>query len=259
MYADDTQLFHSSCPDDYSTLTQSLQDCVSDIKRWMSANRLKLNDDKTEAIRFVTSASSTQHDFPRDIRLETSSIDFSGSVRNLGFIFDNDLTLKKHVLKTCQTAYSEIRRIGSICHYLSFNATKTLVISLVLSRLDYCNSLFSGCPQSLIKLLQQVQNSAAKLVFKARRSDHCTPLLKQLHWLPVEQRIKYKCACLCYYVFTGTAPAYLSELFHVYVPSRDLRSSSDKRIFRLPYFKHQRQCVFLRSCSDMEFPAPSRP
>ena len=164
MYADDTQLFHSSCPGDYNNLTLSLQDCVSDIKRWMSANRLKLNDDKTEAIRFVSSASSTQHDFPRDICLETSSITFSESVRNLGFIFDNNLTLKKHVLKTCQTAYNEIRRIGSIRHYLSFNATKTLVISLVLSRLDYCNSLFSGCPQSFIKLLQQVQNSAAKLV-----------------------------------------------------------------------------------------------
>ena len=240
MYADDTQLFHSSCPSDYDALTKSLQGCVSDIKRWMSANRLKLNDDKTEAIRFASSAILSQQNFPRDVSLEASPIQFSDSVRNLGVIFDNNLTFKEHILKTCRTAYNEIRRISSIRHYLSTNTTKTLVISLVLSRLDYCNSLLSGCPQSLIKLLQQVQNSAAKLIFKARKYEHCSPLLKKLHWLPIEQRIKYKCACLCFCVITTTAPTYLSELFQVYVPSRDLRSSSDKRVFRLPHFKRQR-------------------
>ena len=108
----------------------------------------------------------------------------------------------------------------------------TLASSCILSRLHYCNSLLAGYPQTLIKPLQQVQNSAAKLILKSRRTEHCKPLLKQLHWLPIEQRIKYKTSCLCYQIITGTAPQYLAELVHIYVPSRSLRSSSDDRTFK---------------------------
>ena len=69
--------------------------------------------------------------------------------------------------------------------------------------------------------------------------EHCKPLLKQLHWLPIEQRIKYKISCLCYQIITGTAPQYLVELVYIYVPSRSLRSSSDDRTFRIPTFKRK--------------------
>ena len=91
----------------------------------------------------------------------------------------------------------------------------------------------------LLQPLQQVQNSAAKFILKTRRAEHAKPLLKQLHWLPIEQRIKYKTACLCYQIITGTAPQYLAELVQIYVPSRSLRSSSDNRIFRIPFFKRK--------------------
>ncbi len=147
--------------------------------------------------------------------------------------------MKQHVMKTCQIAYMELRRISSIRHYLTLEATKTLVSACILSRLDYCNALLAGSPQTLLKLLQQVQNSAAKLIYKERKTAHCTPLFKQLHWLPIEQRIKYKSACLCYHVIIGSAPQYLSELLHLYVPSRSLRSSADTRVFRIPRYNKQ--------------------
>ena len=139
-----------------------------------------------------------------------------------------------HLIIKCQTAYAEIRRISSIRQYLTVDATKTLVSACILSKLDYCNSLLAGYPHKDIKPLQQVQNSAARLIFKARKSQHCTPLLQQLHWLPIEERIKYKISCLCFHVISGTAPTYLSELFSIYVPSRPLRSSADDRTFRVP-------------------------
>ena len=143
MFADDTQLNHSESVSNYHKLVQSLQDCVSDVKLWMSQNRLKLNDDKTEAMRFHTSAVSSA-DLPPTIALGNSDITFSDQVRDLGFIFDSDLSLKQHVIKTCQAAYIEIRRISSIRHYLTQDATKTLVSAFILSRLDYCNSLLAG-------------------------------------------------------------------------------------------------------------------
>ena len=131
-------------------------------------------------------------------------------------------------------------------HYLNFytcsifffmeDATETLVSLCVLSRLDYCNFLQAGYPQTVIKPLQQVQNCATKLILRA---EHTKPLLKQQHWLPIEQKIKYKTSCLCYRIITGTAPQYLADFVQIYVPSRSLHSSSDGRTFHIPTFKRK--------------------
>ena len=110
--------------------------------------------------------------------------------------------------------------------------------SLVLSRLDYCNSLLSGIPQQLIDKLQKVQNCSARLIFKTTKCTHVSPLLAKLHWLPTAQRIDYKISLLCYDVVSDTAPLYLSDLLCLYIPSRSLRSSADTRTFRIPTLSH---------------------
>ena len=119
----------------------------------------------------------------------------------------------------------------------TIDATKFLLCAFVLSKLDYCNSLLSGSPKHLLDILQKVQNSAARLVFKARKHEHIKPLLQKLHWLPVVSRIQYKVATLCYNSFAESYPVYLSELLTVYHPSRQLRSISDTRTFRIPFTK----------------------
>ena len=95
------------------------------------------------------------------------------------------------------------------------DATKTLVCSLVLSKLDYCNSLLSGSPQYLIQLLQKVQNTAAQITLRAPRIEHTPPLLHSLHWLPVQQKIKHIVCSICYASLTSTSPTYMSELVNV--------------------------------------------
>ena len=116
---------------------------------------------------------------------------------------------------------------------------KPLVTSCVLSRLDYCNSLLVGTSNSVIQPMQKVQNAAAHFILRAPRHQHCTPLLQQLHWLPISERIKYKTACMCYNSITGSAPSYLSELLQLYSPSRSPRSSSDARILKLRLFNRK--------------------
>ena len=112
-----------------------------------------------------------------------SDISFSTAARNLGVIFESELALTE-LNKLCQLAYLEIRRIGSIRQYLSVEAAKTLVSSLVLSRLDYCNAVLAGCPQVLLDKIQRVINCSARLIYKASKSAHITPLLFDLHWQP---------------------------------------------------------------------------
>ena len=145
--------------------------------------------------------------------------------------------MEKHVTNLCRSAYVEIRRISNIRHYLTTDATKTRVCAFVLSKLDYCNSLLSSCPNQLLNKLQKVQNSAARLVFKARKQEHIRPLLQKLHWLPAHSRIQYKISTLCYNSFSETYPLYLCELLTVYYPSRQLRSILDTKTFRISLAK----------------------
>ena len=96
--------------------------------------------------------------------------------------------MKEHINFICKTAFFELRRIRTIRHYFSVDATKTLVVSRVLSGIDYCNSLSAGLSLSLISKLQRIQNCAARLVVRASSSVHVTPILKQ----PVKTRFLTK-------------------------------------------------------------------
>ena len=119
-------------------------------------------------------------------------------------------------------------------------------LAFVLSRLDYCNSFLADCPKYLLSKLQKVQNNASKLIFRTTRFAHVTPMLHSLHWLPMEQRIEYKLSLLSFKIISHQAPIYLSELLHLYTPSRQLRSSTDTRVFRIPSFR-------TKSCSQRSF------
>ena len=146
LFADDTQLQKSAPLSEVTNLTKELNACTDDIKTWMTENQLKLNDDKTEALLFPFSSSlkPSTVPLPDSITLGSHNIPFSDSARNLGFILDSKLSMKKHVIKICQTAYFELKRISSIRRFLTEDATKTLVTSYILSRLDYCNCLLSS-------------------------------------------------------------------------------------------------------------------
>jgi len=110
--------------------------------------------------------------------------------------------------------------------FLTTDATKTIVQAVILSRLDYCNSLLSGSTDKLVQKLQRVQYSAARVVSRCPWHSHMKPVLKSLHWLPVRARIKYKVALMTYKSLNSLAPAYLSNLLIPYQPGRGLRSQS---------------------------------
>ena len=142
--------------------------------------------------------------------------------------------MKNHVANVISNVNFELRRISSIRSYLTTNATKTLVSAFVLSRLDYCNGRFVNCPAEIIGKLQRVQNNAARLILRVPRSDHMTPHLRTLHWLPIEARITYKIACLTYQAINQSGPSYLSDLLTINTPARSLRSSADTLTLVIP-------------------------
>ena len=176
-YADDSQLQNSATPDRLPDLIDSMRLCIDDIKDWMTDNKLKLNDDKTEVMIISSSRMSTALSIPDSFDICNASVPFSDTVKNLGVTLDCHLSLKPHVINLVRTANFELRRIGSIRSLLTTEATITLVSAFILSRLDYCNSLLSGCPRSLILRLQKVQNNAARLILRISKREHISPHL----------------------------------------------------------------------------------
>ncbi len=225
-YADDTQLYLSFRPDD-PTVAARISDCLADISAWMKEHHLQLNLAKTELLVFPTTP-TLQHDFT--IQLGSSTITPSASVRNLGVIFDDQLTFKEHIAKTARSCRFALHNIRKIRPFLTEHAAQLLVQALVISRLDYCNALLAGLPSNTIKPLQMIQNAAARLVFNEPKRAHVTPLFVSLHWLPVAARIQFKTLMLAYRTTPGSAPTYFHSLLRIYIPSRSLRSASERRL-----------------------------
>ena len=108
--------------------------------------------------------------------------------------------------------------------------TERLVHAFITSKLGYCNSLLYGLPATEVQKLRRIQNITARLVVKAKRTDHTSPILQQLHWLPVSERISFKILLLTYKTVKGYAPSYIEDLVNHYVPSRSLRSPSQSLV-----------------------------
>ena len=131
-----------------------------------------------------------------------------------------------HINSTCKSAFYHLRNIARIRKFISLKTTETLVHAFVDSKLDYCNSLAYGLPKYLLQKLQYVQNAAACLITGIRKHDHITPILMDLHWLPVNERIQFKIFLVTFKSLNGFAPVYINEMIQRYVPNRKLRSSS---------------------------------
>ena len=186
----------------------------------MTNNMLKLNQGKTELI--VISSKFRPKPAISYVSVGDEQIVPKSSARNLGVIFDECCSMVEHVNKICKTSYYHLRNISKIRKYLTEETTEIFVHAFVSSKLDYCNSLLYGLPKHMISSLQSVQNTAARVVTVTKKFDHITPVLIQLHWLPVHFRILFKVLLLVYKALNGMAPLYITELLsyrtvHVHV------------------------------------------
>ncbi len=228
LYADDSQLYNvfRSLPTAVSHCVHKVEDCVESVRDWMWENKLKLNDEKTEVITFSSRFKPVE---PVTIKIGEAVIPSSTVVRDLGVLLDDTLTMEKQVAHVCRSAYYQIRKIAAIRRYLTLAAVKSLMHSLVTSRLDYANSLLVGIPARLMQKLQRVQNTAARVIMRTGKRDHITPVLKELHWLPVQRRVEFKVLVYTHKAVHGDAPQYIKDL--VSIKSHACRSDSGIQLY----------------------------
>ena len=196
IYADATQIylpFRPKCSGSYDESKSRLESCISDVRIWMANNLLKLNDSKSELLILRPSRPSAHlSKVPAPLAIGRCQVSPAVSARNIGLIFDETMSMDKQIRQVCKSAFHQLHNIRSIRIFLDRDALQTLVTS----KLDSFNSLYSGLPVCQIMKLQRVQNAAARLVLGIPRCEHITPGLKSLHWLPVEKRIVFNSASL---------------------------------------------------------------
>ena len=204
MYADDTQLYTTFSCDDMDDLTitiSRIESCLTDITNWMTSNKLKLNTDKTELLTLYSRFRLP----PRipSIKIGTDIIEPTNKARNIGVIFDNTVTMSFHINNVVKGAFYHLRNIAKIRKYINVTTAEVLVHAFVNSKLDFCNSLLHGLPKYEINKLQSVQNAAARVIACLSKFDHISGTLKELHWLPVEQRIIFKINLICFKILNN--------------------------------------------------------
>ena len=231
-YADDTQLYIGTNASTLARQVASIESFTQRVHNWLLNNGLHLNPSKSEAIAFFNPRSKPLEALAESIAsisVAGSPIKLQSSIKNLGVHLDSKMSFDKQVSETCKASYFHIRALRHIRSSLTTEACKTVAAAIVGSRLDYCNFLLAGTFANLARL-QLVQNTLARVVTQQSRSCHISPVLADLHWLPVRHRISFKIATITFKVLHFQQPSYLATLVPRYAPARSLRSSSSLSI-----------------------------
>ena len=226
LYADDTQLYFAFKSVDVDAAKLRVENCISAICRWMD---LEANN-KTEVM-LIHSKYRSSPSF-QSLCVGDKSVAASQSARSLGVIFDEDMSFHAHVSSICRSSFYHLRNLSRIRKYFTKESAEAAVHACVTSKLDYCNALLYSLFKYQLQRLQYVQNTVARVVLQVSKFQHITPVLCELHWLPIQYRIIFKILLLVYKSLNGTSPSYLAQKLYYRSHTRSLRSVSNELLMQ---------------------------
>ena len=180
---------------------------------------LKLNKDKTQILLMAPP------NIMNEIHIHGTFIDrecvrFISCAKNLGVWIDENLNFKDQISKLTSTCFRILKEIANVKYFISEEHLKSLVVSLILSRLDNCNGIYYKITQNELSKLQAVQNAAVRLIYGRRKFDHqpISHLFVELHWLKVKERIIFKISITVHKCIWGIAPSSLKKKIRIANP-----------------------------------------
>ena len=222
-YDDDTQLYVAV---KMESDIRKLEECTMAIRDWFTRNGMLLNPDKSEVLLVAHKTNAVKFASDAGVCVAGSDIVFSVQLTSLGMVIDQSLSFDHHVGNIVKASNNNIRALRHIRLMLDKTVVNTIACSIVSTRLDYCNSLLYGMSVNNIERLQRVQNTLARVVAGTRKRDHITPVLTDLHWMPIARRIEYKLALITHKVLNTGQLEYLNSIVKEYKPQHQLRSST---------------------------------
>ena len=223
-YADDTNLYHSFSASDQQSCLEIVSECLNSVNNWFLTNGLLVNPGKSDSI-FIGTTVQTRKVDSSGVEMGGSKIPLSDKIKSLGVVFDQRLTFENHVKAVCRTCYFHIKSLRVLRPSLDTGTAEIIGRSIIMSRLDYCNSLLAFTSKRNIHRLQMVQNQLARVVSGSGYRQSAAPILLSLHWLPVQRRIDYKVVNMVFKSRMNSLPEYLSRGLTVYTSVRPTRSS----------------------------------
>ena len=241
LYADDSTIYITIDPTNVVGINitiQTIQSCIGEIKKWMTANYMKLNEGKTQLIIFGKPFNLKK--YPHDFNIlingtEIKSLNLSGpgmkdEGKSLGVLLNNDTAMKRQISAVRQTSFNTLHNLRNIKEYLAVETKLALVKSLVLSKLDYCKILYMNIPQYQINTLQKLLNHCIRFIYNLPYGANVSEYYLTSHILPVELRIKFKGCLIVHKCIHASAPPYVNDLLQfsdLSVQRYSLRSSDD--------------------------------
>ena len=204
-----------------------LQNCLTDLHNWLTTNNLLLNSSKTELINISTAKLNIEPAFPK-ILINDMPIKPSVSTKYLGIKFDNKLKFDQHIHSLKQTTTYHLYNLYKLRPYINKNTAILLTHSLILSRLNYCNTLLTGQTKTTLKRLDTIINRSIRLIYQLKKYGNTTiitDLRLQLNWMTTANSIDYKLLTILKKILTYDQPHNLRQVLNMKPNYGQLRSS----------------------------------
>ena len=240
LYADDTQLYIAFKPLDNKIIVCKTKECLNEIKHWLCSRYLKLNEEKTKlvllckpSVQIAFQQDKCLHNFciPTDVcDISEENWNLNPEIKSLGVHLDQNLNMKKHISDVKKYCIGQLRSWRKITEFLNEEVRLMLVKQLLLSKIDYNNSLLIGIPNSAINGLQFIINCAIRFIYNLHYHEHVTPFIVKSHILPVKYRIDFKICLMVYNCMHCLAPSYLQHLLKWNTPTHSVIPVPDKTL-----------------------------
>ena len=252
-YADDTTLYIGLNPKlEFYIVVEKLKNYLHKINLWMSKNFLKLDVNKTQLLvckkkRLLDTYQPHILNLKNTLNIHVDT-DLLSKAKLLGVVLDQPLSLNHMITETCTICYFKLTKLRNLRSFLSYDHKIMLLKTFIISRIDYCNSLYACLLHYLLRRLERLLNTCIRSIFNISIFNHnLLSYYFNSHILPIEYRIKYKLCLTVYKILNNLSRKYLTNLVIVYKPlKKNLRSGKDNWIINTRH--HSSKAISHQMC-----------
>ena len=228
-FVDDSKTFLTFPVSSINCSIEAIEDDLQRIFQWCCNHSLLINPEKTKMLIVGSRQMMKQIQTPPNINFISKNLIPITEVKDLGVFLDSFLSYDKHIQALSSSCISKLGQINRVKNLFDQKTLAMIIDTLVMSKINYCSSIWSNTSEGNIEKIQLVQNYAARIISGEKKFDHISPTISALGWLPIKEHLLYRDILLMFKCVNGQAPLYFCDKFKQrnQVHHRDTRSNED--------------------------------